>query len=78
MRNEPNHVIVGDININILKESLTAVAHEYLDMLSSNGYTKFLLGETRGSSCLDHMFCKFRSELSVDLGIFETYLTRST
>lgn len=54
------HVIVGDININILQE--TNYAQEYLNMLSKEGFTSQVNKHTRVQktqrSCLDHIFTK--------------------
>ncbi|XP_044765892.1 uncharacterized protein LOC123322115 [Coccinella septempunctata] len=52
------HVIVGDINIDILNQSV--IASRYLDLLYENGFEAMITTITRPESatCLDHIFLK--------------------
>ncbi|KAL4713523.1 hypothetical protein ACJJTC_007761 [Scirpophaga incertulas] len=55
MPKSPNHVITGDININILNDS---GGSEYLCLLANLGFIQAVDKPTRNSACLDHFFVK--------------------
>lgn len=54
------HILVGDVNINILSE--VTFAQEYLNILSELGFTSYINNYTRvqgnQKSCIDHYFVK--------------------
>ena len=55
-----NHIILGDINIQILDNNLDNSGNVYLHTMHEYGYLKYLNAITRSSfgsnSCLDHIF----------------------
>lgn len=51
-----NHITIGDIDINILKED--DIATQYLNLLSENNLISMINKPIRGRSCLDHIFLK--------------------
>lgn len=62
---ENEHVIIGDININIMDKSTDTL--EYLNMMSEFGFFSAIVKVTRentsGGSCLDHIFIKTKLRL---------------
>lgn len=58
------HLIVGDININILGEE--EYAHNYLNIMGEHGFISAINNFTRiqgnSKSCIDHMFIKNKNE----------------
>ena len=54
-KNKSNEIIIGDMNIDILKEEISAT---YLNMMSSQGYISHVNEPTRGESCLDHVMAR--------------------
>lgn len=61
-----NLIIIGDININILKNELNAVSRRYLNMLSDQGMQcgiqdvtrECVVAGRRVASCVDHVFLR--------------------
>lgn len=71
-----NIVIMGDINMDILKPSYVN-NKEYINLLNEYGYTSLINVETRDKSCIDHIFGKWKPRLfkKVESGIIRTGIT---
>ncbi|XP_045460890.1 uncharacterized protein LOC123671209 [Harmonia axyridis] len=72
-----SHVIVGDLNINILNESSEIVSN-YMNVMSEYDYRSMINKETRNRSCLDHIFLRSGSpddESLVWAATVQTYIT---
>ncbi|XP_050508952.1 probable RNA-directed DNA polymerase from transposon BS isoform X1 [Diabrotica virgifera virgifera] len=54
------HILVGDININILENNDNA--NDYLNTLSEYNFNSLINKPTRLNNCLDHVFVKFKSK----------------
>uniref|UniRef100_A0A8D8QVA8 Tick transposon n=2 Tax=Cacopsylla melanoneura TaxID=428564 RepID=A0A8D8QVA8_9HEMI len=58
--NHKHKIIIGDININILPETLQSTSTEYLNSLSEFGFVPCINNPTRvtteSSTCIDHIF----------------------
>jgi len=67
-----NYIIVGDINIDLLKFNLVSNVTEYVNSLYSVGCNVAINKPTRvtshGSSCIDHVYSNFTSN-KLDTGI---------
>ena len=81
-QNLKNHIIVGDININIL--NVNKNSNEYINNYLNGGYRSFINAPTRvianSSSCIDHIFGKLPENASIssmtcDLDITDHYAT---
>ena len=75
-----NHIIVGDMNIQILETNLDNFGNMYLNIMHEYGYTKHLNATTRPSarnnSCLDHIFLKtINNNLSFQSGVYTSAIT---
>lgn len=53
-------IVMGDTNVNILKDSTDRQVINYLNMLASHGLLPAHTFPTCGNSCLDHVFIKTR------------------
>lgn len=59
---QKNCIWVGDINIDILEKNISLITENYLNILSSNGFSSQICTHTRvgydTSSCIDHIFSR--------------------
>lgn len=57
-----NHILVGDINLNLLNINADGNVEDYMNNLLEFGFSSLINGVTRpdSGSCLDHIFCKSR------------------
>lgn len=64
-KNVNNHIIVGDINIQILDDSMDDLGHRYMNIMYEFGFYQLLKSVTRPQSknCLDHIFFKTNNKL---------------
>ncbi|KAG5886897.1 hypothetical protein JTB14_003798 [Gonioctena quinquepunctata] len=74
--NVENHIIIGDININIDENSLKAVSKAYLEVLRKHDFvslinegTHFVGGSGERTTCIDHIFLKSGNEVRNRTGI---------
>lgn len=69
-----NLLIVGDMNINILADSL---CQDYLFLMSSFGLKCFVKDITRPASatCLDHVFSRLSTKFSLRVDVLDTRIT---
>lgn len=74
-----NHIILGDINIQILDNNLDNFGNVYLNTMHEYGYLKYLNAITRSSfgsnSCLDHIFLKTATNLNFKCGVYTSAIT---
>lgn len=72
-------IIIGDINIDILKQETTS--NEYTNSLANLGYTSFINKPTREttntSTCIDHCFVKMKTYKKTNTKI-NAYILQST
>lgn len=71
-----NIVIMGDINIDI--KTLPCInSEEYVNVMNQYGYTSLINRDTRGRSCLDHIFLKWKQRLfqKIQSGTIPTGIT---
>lgn len=54
LKNYPTIALVGDININIIPDSLNGGAEEYLNLVASHAMLPAHVFPTRKKTCLDH------------------------
>lgn len=75
----PNHILVGDINIQILDDDIDNDSNRYMDILTEYGFTKFLQETTRWCeskrSCVDHIFFKSVNNWKLDTCVYCSSIT---
>ena len=78
-KNYNNHIIVGDINIQILENNLDILGNNYLNIMHEHGFTRYLNAITReamkSNSCLDHIFLKADINLDFNPGVYKSAIT---
>ena len=78
MKSVNTHIVVGDINIQILEDKLDIHGHRYMNIMHEFGFLKFLNTITRPSSesCLDHIFYKSNINiLKFSTGVYTSDIT---
>lgn len=74
-----NHIIVGDINIDILEDSIDLIGSKYMNVLHEYGFVKYLNAITRPSiisgTCIDHIFLKTQNNWSFIPGVLSSAIT---
>lgn len=78
-----NFVLLGDINIDIIKN--TSISYEYISLLSSFGLECLLNSSTRissnslnsnfSSTCIDHIFARLVDEITMNINVHDVSIT---